>query len=75
MKKLFAILLFLNFSALYCQTLCDDYCINFEDTLCTYQLFYDTTISSDNVWQIGQPNKSQFNNAASQPNVIITDSQ
>jgi len=35
-------------------------------------VFLDST-QSNNIWQIGRPNKTQFTNAISQPNALVTD--
>jgi len=44
-----------------------------NDEYYTIPFFVDTSIVSYHVWQIGIPNKAIFNEAATIPNVIITD--
>lgn len=66
-------MLILNFQVLYSQTLCDNYCLNFEDTTCIRHLIIDTTVFPQNLWQIGWPQKLLFDNAASPSNAIVTD--
>lgn len=46
--------------------------INFEDTMDLYRIEIDTSISN-NIWQIGAPNKSFFSSSYSVPNAIVTD--
>lgn len=73
MKRILTFLLILNFHFLYSQTPCDNYCLNFEDTTCLSHLIIDTTAFPQNLWQIGHPQKSLFDSAASPLNAIITD--
>lgn len=73
MKRIITLLFFLNVCFLFCQTPCESYCLSFEDTFCLNQLTIDTAKSSKNLWQIGSPQKTQFNKAESGQNVIITD--
>ena len=47
--------------------------INFDDTTFQNRVVIDTIINPNNIWQIGQPNKTVFTNANSNPNVILTD--
>ncbi len=70
MKNLI-VLSILQFVFLQAFAQCEDYCINFEDTLCINRLETDTGIS--NSWQIGSPQKPLFNTAYSIPNAIVTD--
>ncbi|MFC2152850.1 hypothetical protein ACFLSE_10030, partial [Bacteroidota bacterium] len=51
-----------------------EYEINFEDTNEFFRLEIDTVSNSNNIWQIGSPDKTIFKSAFSEPNVIITDS-
>lgn len=51
----------------------NDYIFTFEDTTFWHSLTIDTIDNPDNVWQIGQPQKSIINYAYTPPNVIITD--
>lgn len=59
----------------FAQTPCEDYCLNFDDTMCFINLEIDTNNYSDNIWQIGQPNKTPFDTVLNQflPKVIVTD--
>lgn len=75
MKKAFTLLLIcLNFSMAYSQEWYEDYCLNFEEPPLLDHLFIDTVNFPENIWQIGHPQKVTFNNAYSEPNVIVTDS-
>jgi len=47
--------------------------INFEDSLSLEQVIIDTNSNSNNIWQIGPPQKTVFTTANSAPNVIVTD--
>ena len=46
--------------------------INFEDSLNLYRIEIDTSITN-NIWQIGAPNKPFFISSHSIPNAIVTD--
>jgi len=73
MKKLIILLLIFNVNFLLAQkNPCENYCLNFEDTLCMSHLKIDTS-NTQNLWQIGQPQKPVLNTAGSPVNVIITD--
>jgi hypothetical protein len=75
MKKAFTLLLIsLNFNLAYSQSWDGDYCLNFEEPLYLDHLFIDTVNFPENIWQLGHPQKVTFNNAYSEPNVIVTDS-
>jgi hypothetical protein len=50
-----------------------DYNINFDDSNQFFRITIDTILNPNNNWQIGEPQKTIFNNAYSSPNVIITD--
>lgn len=50
-----------------------DYEINFEDTSQYFRINIDTISNPNNIWQIGEPQKSILSYAYSTPNVIITD--
>jgi hypothetical protein len=50
-----------------------DYYINFEDPGQFYRLEIDTISNPNNIWEIGVPNKTIFDSASSEPNVIVTD--
>ena len=50
-----------------------DWDINFEDTTTLHKVLMDTVSYPNNIWQIGPPNKSIFNTAYSNSNVIVTD--
>lgn len=43
------------------------------DTSAWNSIFMQLDSSANNVWQIGAPQKMIFNNAATQPNTIVTD--
>ena len=78
MKKLLLIkiglLIFLSFNQkLIAQSI--SYLINFEDTTSPYDLRIDTISNSNNIWEIGEPNKVLFDSAYSKPNAIVTDLQ
>ncbi len=73
MKKLLIILFLSNVYNLFSQIPCEDYCLNFDDTICLHHLFIDTNNYPENIWQIGQPQKQLFISAQSLPNAIITD--
>lgn len=65
--------MFLFYSSLiYCQTTFEDYCLTFNDTIYLNHLVIDTTITSHNIWQIGNPTKSSIDTAIFDE-VIITD--
>lgn len=49
------------------------YTIDFEDTSQFFRISFDTTITSNNTWQIGEPQKTIFDGAYSLPNAIVTD--
>src|SRR5436190_5992473 len=72
MKKIVFVLLFLLI--VVNKSNGQDYYINFDSFDQDFNLhFYLDTINSNNDWQIGKPNKTNFNSAYSLPNVIITD--
>jgi hypothetical protein len=48
------------------------YTLNFEDTFGLQHLIIDTNSDVNNIWEVGQPGKSIFTTAYSDPNVIIT---
>lgn len=50
-----------------------DYNINFEDTSQFFRLEIDTISNPNNIWQIGEPQKTIFTSAYSVPNAIVTD--
>lgn len=74
MKKAFTLLLIcLNFSLVYSQNWEEDYCINFEQPQFLDHLYIDIAGFPGNLWQVGPPQKTTFNYANSEPNVIVTD--
>ncbi|MCX6272287.1 MAG: T9SS type A sorting domain-containing protein [Bacteroidetes bacterium] len=73
MKRLITLFFLLNVQLLYSQSPCDNYWLNFEDTLCLSHLIIDTTAYPQNIWQIGRPQKPSFDSAYSFPNALITD--
>jgi hypothetical protein len=58
-------------NSLLAQSWENDYCINFEQPEYFNHLFIDS--AAGNTWQVGAPQKLTFNQAFSQPNVIVTD--
>lgn len=74
MKKSFSLLLIcLTSSLAFPQSWEEDYYLNFEEPQYFDHLSIDTFNFPDNTWQIGPPQKITFNNADSEPNVIVTD--
>ena len=57
----------------YGQWLQDNYQLNFENPNEIQHVSFDTIHNSNNIWQIGKPQKSVFINSLSQPNAILTD--
>ncbi|MFH2143611.1 MAG: T9SS type A sorting domain-containing protein [Bacteroidota bacterium] len=51
-----------------------DYMIDFEDTNQFFRLEIDSVSNPNNIWQIGVPNKQNFNSSLSHTHAIITDS-
>lgn len=51
----------------------DLYDINFDDPSGLFRIKIDSISNPNNIWQIGQPQKTILTNAFSAPNVIITD--
>ena len=47
--------------------------INFDDSSYLNYIFIDTANYPDNIWQVGSPDKTVFNEAYSLPNAIVTD--
>ena len=45
--------------------------INFDDSVNLFRIYIDSTLP-DNIWQIGQPDKTIFTSAHSFPNAIVT---
>ncbi|MEA3497067.1 MAG: T9SS type A sorting domain-containing protein [Bacteroidota bacterium] len=72
MKKLMT-LVFLVFSVFVYSQNYRYYNIDFEDTSQFFRLKIDTISNPNNVWQIGEPQKSIFTSANSVPNAIVTD--
>lgn len=50
-----------------------DWGINFESTWYLDRISIDTLSNPNCIWQIGEPNKSEFTEARSLPNAILTD--
>jgi hypothetical protein len=74
MKKSLAFLLIcLTSSIAFSQTWGDDYCIVFNGQENLDHLFIDTLNYPGNIWQIGHPDKTVFQNAYSNPDAIVTD--
>ncbi|HNW98560.1 MAG TPA: T9SS type A sorting domain-containing protein [Bacteroidales bacterium] len=72
MRKLIIFLFALNIHTIYAQLPCDNYCLNFDDTLCMCRLTIDTINYSQNIWQIGKTQK-QIIDTAYPSRTIITD--
>jgi len=73
MKRIIIVLFLFNSGYIYSQTNCDNYCLTFDDTLCSNHLFIDTANAPLNIWQIGRPQKSSLDTSIFNSNVIITD--
>jgi hypothetical protein len=72
MKKLISILSFMSV-ILICHSQVDWGNITFDDTTWNNYIFIDTVSYPDNIWQVGKPDKNNFNQAYSIPNAIVTD--
>jgi hypothetical protein len=72
MKKIFTILFTVLTGCVFSQNYWD-YNINFEDTSQIFRLEIDTVSNHNNIWQIGNPQKTVFTSAYSVPNAIVTD--
>jgi hypothetical protein len=74
MKKV-ALIIIILFNFLIAFTQKSDYClIDFENSNCNrYEIWIDTLSNPYNIWQIGKPEKSIFQQSYSKPNAIITD--
>jgi len=72
-KNLLSISLTLIVATTFGQWLDDNYDLNFEDTLGLQHLTIDTNSNSNNIWQVGTPQKIIFTNAFSIPKAILTD--
>ncbi|MFA6924529.1 MAG: T9SS type A sorting domain-containing protein [Bacteroidales bacterium] len=74
MKKIFTfIVLVFCITSVFCQKRDAVYNINFDDTNNLSHLFIDTISNPNNLWQIGEPQKTVFTSAHSIPNAIVTD--
>jgi hypothetical protein len=73
MKGILTYLILLNANLLFAQTYCEYYCQGFEDTICLSQFIIDTAAYSQNIWQIGRPQKPVIDTANYSSNAIITD--
>jgi len=47
--------------------------LNFDNSTYLNRVVIDTSSNPNNIWQIGHPNKTIFDSANSNPNVIVTD--
>jgi len=75
MKQLnFTFLLIIIISSTLFGQLDGNYELEFDNQWGMEHLFIDTISNENNIWQVGQPQKSIFSSAYSSPNVIITDS-
>jgi hypothetical protein len=73
MSRIFTFTLLLLISvSVYSQNYWD-YNIDFEDPSQFFRLEIDTITNPNNIWQIGEPQKTIFSSAYSGSNVIITD--
>ncbi len=52
----------------------DNYYISFDNQYGLQHIFIDTISNPNNIWQVGEPQKTVFSSAHSAPNAIITDS-
>ncbi|NOZ48366.1 MAG: T9SS type A sorting domain-containing protein [Chlorobi bacterium] len=59
----------------FAQIPCNDFCLDFDDTICLKNVTIDTITYENNIWQIGKPQKPSFDVALfnTQPIAIITD--
>lgn len=73
MKKIIIIIFALNIQFTFAQSPCDNYCLNFDDTLCLSRLKIDTLHFPQNIWQIGKIQKMIPDTAFYPSNAIITD--
>lgn len=76
MNRLVSLLIFCCLPVLsFGQCLLDDLIefISFEDTTKYCMFNIDTVADTNNIWQIGEPNKTVFTSAFSTSNVIVTD--
>ena len=72
MKKITTLLLVLLSITGYSQAYWA-YNIDFEDASQLFRLEIDTVSNPNNIWQIGEPQKTIFTSAYSVPNAIVTD--
>lgn len=75
MKQLLLLLILSFFTATSFGQACDDgwYTLTFEGTFEPNCLNIDTVSNPNNIWQIGNPQKTLFTNSFSTPNAIVTD--
>ena len=71
-KSIFSFILIFNTSFLFAQTFSQYF--EGADTSIYNSIIIELDSSSSNIWQIGRPQKTIFDSAATLPNVIITDS-
>lgn len=69
-KRLLSVLCSLAVATSYGQITWD---INFEDVFTLPRVRIDTVSDTNNIWQIGHPDKTAFYSAHSDPNAIVTD--
>lgn len=72
MRNIFTVLLIIVSISGYSQNYWY-YNISFEDTSQFFRLKIDTVSNPNNIWQIGEPQKTIFTSAYSIPNAIVTD--
>lgn len=72
MRKLMTLVIIVISISAYSQNYWD-YNINFEDTSQFFRLKIDTISNPNNIWHIGEPQKTIFTSAYSIPNAIVTD--
>jgi len=73
MKKLLPAIFLLLTNSIIAQSTCWAYWYNFEYKGCFDGIFIDSISNSNNIWEIGVPEKNIFTSAETKPNAIITD--
>ncbi len=58
---------------LYAQSQAEEAFLDFDDSTYLQFIEIDTISNPSNIWQVGKPNKTNFNSAVTLPNVIVTD--
>lgn len=73
MKKLTTLFFVFTVGLVSGQEICENYCLDFENSYCLDHLIIESIAYPGNLWQIGKPQKILFDSAYSQPNAIVTD--